>query len=300
GRRRAGRGHASRRGGVGRAELHSVPVPARCAGATPRHPSSRRVPAALRGRNSRFFFDPLWTWAIVDNAMSTDVTTVLSGALLDALGRAGLPTVLASDVAWEVPRDPTHGDYATNVAMLLAKSHRRPPRQVAEAILAHLPGVDEIERAEVAGPGFLNVFLAAGYCRAGLARILREGDQFGTNVEGRGQRAMVEFVSANPTGPLTLGHGRQGILGDCVARLFQAMGYDTTREYYFNNAGRQMRVLGESVRARYLDLLGRPSTFPEDGYQGDYIREIAADLRARHGESLAGEGHEAVFRQAAE
>ena len=111
---------------------------------------------------------------------------------------------------------------------------------------------------------------------------------------------MVEFVSANPTGPLTLGHGRQGILGDCVARLFKAMGYETTREYYFNNAGRQMRVLGESVRARYLELLGRPAALPEDGYQGDYIREIAAELRDRHGESLAGEGHESVFRQAAE
>ena len=101
--------------------------------------------------------------------MSTDVTAVLSGALLDALGRAGFPSVPASDVAWEVPRDPTHGDYATNVAMLLAKSHRRPPRQVAEAILAHLPGVDEIERAEVAGPGFLNVFLATAFLRAGLS-----------------------------------------------------------------------------------------------------------------------------------
>jgi arginyl-tRNA synthetase len=232
--------------------------------------------------------------------MALDVTTVLSSALLDALGRAGLPTVSVSDVAWEVPRDPTHGDYATNVAMLLAKSHRRPPRQVAEAILAHLPGVDEIERAEVAGPGFLNVFLSPAYCRAGLARVLAEGDRFGTDAEGRGQRAMVEFVSANPTGPLTLGHGRQGILGDCVARLFEAMGYETTREYYFNNAGRQMRVLGESVRARYLELLGRPAAMPEDGYQGDYIREIAAELRGRHGESLAGEGHEGVFRQAAE
>jgi len=184
--------------------------------------------------------------------------------------------------------------------MLLAKSHRRPPRQVAETILAHLPGVAEIERAEVAGPGFLNVFLAPAYCRAGLARLLGEGERFGTHAEGRGQCAMVEFVSANPTGPLTLGHGRQGILGDCVARLFQAMGYETTREYYFNNAGRQMRVLAESVRARYLELLGRPTVLPEDGYQGDYIREIAAGLRDRYGESLAGEGHESVFRQAAE
>jgi arginyl-tRNA synthetase len=232
--------------------------------------------------------------------MSADLTTVLSVALLDALGRAGLPSVSPAEVAWEVPRDPTHGDYATNVAMLLAKSQRRSPRQVAEAILAHLPCVDEIERAEVAGPGFLNIFLAPAYCRAGLARILGEGERFGTDVEGRGQRAMVEFVSANPTGPLTLGHGRQGILGDSVARLFRAMGYETIREYYFNNAGRQMRVLGESVRARYLELLGRSAAFPQDGYQGDYIREIAAALRDRHGEALQEEGHDDAFRQAAE
>ncbi len=248
----------------------------------------------------RFFFDALGTWAIVNGTMSADLTTVLSVALLDALGRAGLPSVSPAEVAWEVPRDPTHGDYATNVAMLLAKSQRRSPRQVAEAILAHLPCVDEIERAEVAGPGFLNIFLAPAYCRAGLARILGEGERFGTDVEGRGQRAMVEFVSANPTGPLTLGHGRQGILGDSVARLSRAMGYETTREYYFNNAGRQMRVLGESVRARYLELLGRSVAFPQDGYQGDYIREIAAALRDRHGEALQEEGHDDAFRQAAE
>jgi arginyl-tRNA synthetase len=171
---------------------------------------------------------------------------------------------------------------------------------VAEAILAHLPGVAEIERAEVAGPGFLIVVLAPAYCRAGLSALLAEGERFGTAPEGAGRRAMVEFVSANPTGPLTVGHGRQAILGDSVARLFRAMGYETTREYYFNNAGRQMRILGESVRARYLELLGRPATLPEDGYQGDYIREIAAGLLARHGEALLGETHEGVFRQTAE
>ncbi len=232
--------------------------------------------------------------------MADDVTALLSGALVDALGRAGLPAVPPSDVAWEVPRDPSHGDYATNVAMLLGKTHRRAPRQLAEAILAHLPGVAEIERAEVAGPGFLNVFLAPAYCRAGLSALLAEGAGYGTLAEGAGRRAMVEFVSANPTGPLTVGHGRQAILGDSVARLVQAMGYETTREYYFNNAGRQMRILGESVRARYEELLGRPATFPEDGYQGDYIREIAARLLARHGETLTGEAHEGVFRQTAE
>ena len=152
----------------------------------------------------------------------------------------------------------------------------------------------------MAGPGFLNVFLAAGFCRASLARVLAAGPGFGRGTEGTGLRAQVEFVSANPTGPLTLGHGRQAILGDCVARLFEAMGYETVREYYFNNAGRQMRVLGESVRARYLELCGLPASLPEDGYQGDYIREIAAALRDKHGDGLTGEGHEAVFRQAAE
>jgi arginyl-tRNA synthetase len=232
--------------------------------------------------------------------MVADVTAVLSGALLDALGRAGLPPVPSTDVAWEVPRDPSHGDYATNVAMLLGKAHRRAPRQVAETILAHLPGVAEIERAEVAGPGFLNVFLAPAYCRAGLSELLAAGPRFGTASEGGGRRAMVEFVSANPTGPLTVGHGRQAILGDSVARLFKAMGYETIREYYFNNAGRQMRILGESVRARYLELLERPAPFPEDGYQGDYIREIAAGLRARHGDALLGPEHEGLFRQTAE
>jgi arginyl-tRNA synthetase len=158
----------------------------------------------------------------------------------------------------------------------------------------------EVERVEVAGPGFLNVFLSPAFCHAGLARILASGPRYGQSLEGAGQRAQVEFVSANPTGPLTLGHGRQGVLGDCVARLFRATGYETVREYYFNNAGRQMRVLGESVRARYLELLGRPAPFPEDGYQGDYIREIAQALRDRHGDGLAVEGQEGVFRQAAE
>jgi arginyl-tRNA synthetase len=184
--------------------------------------------------------------------------------------------------------------------MVLAKAQRRPPRQLAEAIQSHLPGVPEIERVEVAGPGFLNVFLSRAYCRAGLAALLAAGERYGRWVDGAGQKAMVEFVSANPTGPLTLGHGRQGVLGDCVARLFAATGYDTIREYYFNNAGRQMRVLGESVRARYLELLGQPAPFPEDGYQGEYIREIAAALRQRHGDALAGAGHDDVFRRAAE
>jgi arginyl-tRNA synthetase len=231
---------------------------------------------------------------------SRDVTGVLSDAVGEALARAGLPVVSASEIQWDVPRDVAHGDYATNVALILAKAERRPPRQVAEAIRAHLPALSAVARAEVAGPGFLNVFLTPTFCHAGLTRVLAEGPRFGQGMEGAGLRAQVEFVSANPTGPLTLGHGRQAVLGDCVARLVAAQGYETTREYYFNNAGRQMRVLGESVRARYLELAGCPGSFPADGYQGDYIREIAAVLRDTRGDALVGEGHEAVFREAAE
>jgi arginyl-tRNA synthetase len=228
-----------------------------------------------------------------------DLTVLLSEAVHEALGRAGLPAP-PGQITWDVPREVAHGDYATNVALLLGKAARRPPRQVADAIAAQMPPLDAVERVAVAGPGFLNVFLSPKFCHAALAGVLAAGSQYGRSAEGAGQQAQVEFVSANPTGPLTLGHGRQGVLGDCVARLFEATGYDTVREYYFNNAGRQMRVLGESVRARYREALGLPSAFPEDGYQGDYIREIAQALRERQGEGLAGEGHEAVFRETAE
>jgi arginyl-tRNA synthetase len=228
-----------------------------------------------------------------------DLTVLLSDAVQEALGRAGLPPS-PGPIAWDVPREAVHGDYATNLALILGKVARRPPRQVAEAIAAQMPPLDAVERVAVAGPGFLNVFLSPKFCHAALARVLAGGGQYGRSAEGAGQRAMVEFVSANPTGPLTLGHGRQGVLGDCVARLFEATGYETTREYYFNNAGRQMRVLGESLRARYREALGLPSAFPEDGYQGDYIREIAEGLRERHGETLAGDGHDAIFRETAE
>jgi len=232
--------------------------------------------------------------------MVSDVTRLLSDAIREALRRAGAPLPEEIEIAWETPRETAHGDYATNVAMLLARTQRRPPRQIAETIRAHLPAAEAVERAEVAGPGFLNVFLSPKFCHAALAEILALGPAYGRGADGAGLRAQVEFVSANPTGPLTLGHGRQAILGDCVARLFEAMGYDTVREYYFNNAGRQMRILGESVRARYLELCGHPAPFPEDGYQGDYIREIAAALREVHGDSLVGREHEALFRQAAE
>jgi len=224
----------------------------------------------------------------------------------------------------EAPRNPDHGDFACNAAMLLARQLRQAPREIAARIIAELRvGSGLIERAEVAGPGFVNIWLSGARWHALLPELLAAGSRYGHSEIGANRSVQVEFVSANPTGPLTLGHGRQAVLGDCIARLLEACGYRVTREYYFNNAGRQMRVLGESVRARYLEQLGRaappreaaladpeaewpeqigglPVVFPRDGYQGGYISEIAEALRAEYGESLVDEPGEGLFRKATE
>ncbi len=238
--------------------------------------------------------------------------------LAEAASDSALP-----EFSLEVPRNPEHGDFACNVALLLAKPLRRPPRQLAERLLALL-GVGEgaIARGEVAGPGFINVWLRDEGWQGLLRSVLALGRRYGRATLGEGKHIQIEFVSANPTGPLTLGHGRQAVLGDSIARVLEAVGFRITREYYFNNGGRQMRVLGESVRARYLERLGRaapppdtggdadavwpesidglPVVFPRDGYQGDYIGEIAADLVSSKGVALADESGEGVFRQVAE
>ncbi|HLB00391.1 MAG TPA: arginine--tRNA ligase, partial [Bacteroidota bacterium] len=203
--------------------------------------------------------------------------------------------------SFEKPRDPSHGDLTTNVAMLAAKSIGLPPGDLAREIAAQLSGADPLVASiEVAGPGFINFRFSAGYYHGIVRRILREADAFGRGASGRGVSAQVEFVSANPTGPLTVGHGRGAVYGDTVSRLLEWTGYEVTREYYFNNAGRQMRILGDSVRLRYLELLGSAGPFPEDYYQGEYIREIAARIRDERGDTLAGEPAEGLFRQRAE
>jgi arginyl-tRNA synthetase len=180
-----------------------------------------------------------------------------------------------------------------------------------------------VGRAEIAGPGFVNLWLSDDRWREVVRQILSAGEAFGGSRTGKGRRVQVEFVSANPTGPLSIGHGRQAVLGDCIARVLLFAGYDVTREYYFNDGGRQMRVLGDSVRARYLEQLGRaspppqealedkdaawpeaidghPVVFPRDGYRGDYIGEIAAALREQFGETLVDEPGEGRFREEAE
>lgn len=203
---------------------------------------------------------------------------------------------------FETPTNPDHGDLATNAALQLARPLRRPPRRIAEELAEALRArldPDRIAAVEVAGPGFLNFRFAGRYLADALRALLEQGDAYGRTDTGGGRKALVEYVSANPTGPLTVGHGRNAVLGDTIANLLSWTGWAVTREYYFNDGGRQMRVLGESVRARYEALLNPalptrtlddgtpvPASFPEDGYLGDYIGEIARALYDRHGAAL--------------
>lgn len=203
--------------------------------------------------------------------------------------------------AVEEPKHTGQGDYATNFAMVVAGKEKRKPREVA-AQLAELltTQADLLARVEVAGPGFVNCFLQEGVWQSVLPEICAEGSAFGKSDIGREQKVLVEFVSANPTGPLSVGHGRQAVLGDAIARLLEATGHAVTREYYYNDAGRQMRVLGESTRARYLEQLGLPHNFPEDGYQGQYIRDIAQALIDEQGDRLKDVAEVTPFKEKAE
>ena len=190
-------------------------------------------------------------------------------------------------VSFERPKQPTHGDWSTNVAMSLANQRRQNPRQLAEAIVANLmfdPLL--VKRTEIAGPGFINFYLAENWLYSELANLLSHGASFGKSQIGNGKKAQVEFVSSNPTGPLTVGHGRQAAIGDALSRLLEAVGYDVTREYYFNDAGLQMKKLAQSVFLRFQQLLGESVDFPDDLYQGEYIREIATRCRVQKGDGL--------------
>jgi arginyl-tRNA synthetase len=184
------------------------------------------------------------------------------------------------------PRQKEHGDFATNVALVLAARMERPPRDVAELVLKHLPEAPFVREAEVAGPGFINFRLTTGWLTDVLREISERGDTFG-HAEPTGRRVQVEFVSANPTGPLHIGHARNAALGDALARVLQAAGWTPAREYYFNDAGGQMDRFGASVEARYLRLVGRDAEVPQDGYHGAHIEELARDILDAEGPELA-------------
>ena len=218
----------------------------------------------------------------------------LLGHALKACENKGLwevGTLPYIEVEWT--KDTAHGDYASNIAMVLASRLRKKPRQIAELICEHIQDDDSvIEKTEIAGPGFINFFIREAVWATCLADVERLGTGYGFIDVGGGKRVQVEFVSANPTGPLHIGHARGAVVGDVLANVLAATNHDIFREYYINDAGNQMNNLGRSVLYRYLELLGREVEFPENCYQGDYIKSLAAQIIERDGDSHLKKEHE--------
>jgi arginyl-tRNA synthetase len=217
----------------------------------------------------------------------------LAQAVAEAIRRAqmagDLPEFEIPAVEIGRPRDVSHGDYATPVALQLARPARQAPLKIAEAIVRHLPELDFVSDVSVAAPGFINLRLAAGWLQQLVNEIVAAPEQFGQISLGAGKKAQVECVSANPTGPITLGRTRGGVMGDTLARVMRAAGYEVVLEYYYNDAGRQITMLGESVKIRYQQLLGQSVELSADHYQGDYIIEIAQELLDAQGDALLNE-----------
>jgi arginyl-tRNA synthetase len=197
-------------------------------------------------------------------------------------------------VELEIPKEENFGDLATPVAMGLAKVLKKPPRKIAEEIVSLLGKSEEFERIDIAGPGFINVTFSKTYLCSGLTNILSKEKSFLRKMPGKGKKIQIEFVSANPTGPLHLGHGRGAAVGAALSNLLEAAGYSIEREYYINDAGRQVKVLGHSVFAKYQQLLGIEYPFPEDGYRGHYVEEIARKMMDRYGKKFSETGFQEV------
>jgi arginyl-tRNA synthetase len=205
--------------------------------------------------------------------MKPQITTLLRQALNTLLAGTSVPA--PETINLEPTKDSKHGDFATNLALALAKPLGKPPRKLAEELVQALPASPVIAKVEIAGPGFINFFLAAGAFQGLVADILDQGAAYGRNNSGAGRKAMVEFVSANPTGPLHVGHGRGAAVGDSLARLLAASGWDTSREFYYNDAGAQIHNLAISTQARAKGIAPGEPGWPEDGYRGDYIKDVA-------------------------
>jgi arginyl-tRNA synthetase len=216
--------------------------------------------------------------------------TLIEKLLMQAL--AALPEELVPtsarglSVEVENTRDAQHGDFASNIAMRLAKATRQNPRKLAESLVRLLPPSPAVAKVDIAGAGFINFFLSKDAYHAEIGKVLRDGRQYGRSLVGAGRSVQVEFVSANPTGPLHVGHGRHAAFGASVANLLEAVGYRVEREYYINDAGRQMEILAVSTWLRYLEHCGERFTFPANGYRGDYIVAIGEQLFAAEGTAL--------------
>lgn len=218
--------------------------------------------------------------------MKEKIAQLVEQALSSLKASGMLPADFAPPVVIENARDKAHGDFACNIAMVSAKTAGKPPRQIAEALILALPADQSVTRVEIAGPGFINFFISDASSLSSLKTIIEQGSDYGRSDQGKGRPVQVEFVSANPTGPLHVGHGRGAAYGATVADLLEAVGYPVQREYYVNDAGRQMSILAVSVWLRYLSLCGESFTFPSNGYKGDYINDIARQLQTQHGDAL--------------
>jgi len=204
------------------------------------------------------------------------------------------------EISIEKPKNKDYGDIATNVAFLLSKKLNKNPFDIANKLKDELVKSSLFKSVEIAQPGFINFRLNIASIVNHLDTIIKSNKNYGKNNSGKNKKVLVEFVSANPTGPLTVGHGRGAIIGDTISNILQWNGYTVNREYYYNNAGRQMRILGESLKARYYELLNKPHHFPKDGYEGNYIKDIAKKLIDEHGEKLLINKDESFFKSQAE
>lgn len=216
--------------------------------------------------------------------MKEQIAQLIETALDSLIADGTLPADITPNIQVENTRDKAHGDFASNIALTLAKPARRNPRELAQQICDALPQSGSVDKTEIAGPGFINFFANQASTFAVVGEILEQGDSFGRAQPNSGPRMQVEFVSANPTGPLHVGHGRGAAYGATVSDLLEAAGVEVEREYYVNDAGRQMNILAVSVWLRYLELNDQKLTFPSNGYQGYYIRDIANDLIKDHGD----------------
>jgi arginyl-tRNA synthetase len=214
--------------------------------------------------------------------------TLLAEAVEELRREGVIPDEVTAPLELDRPARPEHGDFSTNLALVLGGKLSTPPRALAERILQALPGVDWVAKTTVAGPGFINFFLTHAWLQETLREIARLGDSFGRSDEGEDLKVQVEFVSANPTGPLHVGTGRNAAYGDALARLLEVTGHAVEREYYINDTGRQIDLFAESLQARYLQALGHVGLVPEEGYQGAYLADLGARLAAERGERLVG------------
>lgn len=216
--------------------------------------------------------------------MKNHIAQLLTSSIATLTTNAELSAEAVANIQVSPTKDKQHGDFASNIALLLAKPAGINPRDMANKLIAALPESPHIKKVEVAGPGFINFFLNAASIFAVIPEILNQGARFGRSDIGKGKKIQVEFVSANPTGPLHVGHGRGAAYGSSVADLLETTGHDVTREYYVNDAGRQMNILAVSVWLRYIELYGQTFTFPSNGYKGMYVRDISSALKTTQGE----------------